>query len=148
MVLVAGGCGGEDEAATTASTDEGLSQEQYTAAVREAIGPVAAESQQLISRAEEASEVEDMAHPLGDAQLVYQDATDQLESLDPPSDVDDLHGELVRAQREIADAARAAKLAARQDDREGLEEFRAAGDRYRKSAEELSKEYSERGFEF
>lgn len=148
VALVAAGCGGEDDAAKTARAEEGLSQEQYVAEVREAIRPIATESQKLITQATEASRIQDLAQPLGDAQQAYQDATDQLESLEPPSEVEDLHGRLVQAQQVIADAAEAAERGAQRGDRQGLEEFRRAGDRYRDRVKQLSRQYSERGFEF
>lgn len=144
--MPAAGCGGGDD--TTTPADEPLTQDEYVTEVRDSIGPVADESQQLIAQATEARRIQDLAKPLGQAQETYQDAADQLESLEPPEEVAKLHGELVRAQEDIADAARSAQRAARKGNRQGLEKFRRAGDRYRDRAEELSQEFSERGFEF
>lgn len=150
-VVVAGlalvGCGGDDDE-TTAPANGGLSKEEYVAEVREAVGPIATESQELIDRATDAKRVEDLAEPLADAEQVYRNTAEQLESLKPPTEVDELHDELVQAQEDVAEAAQAAERSARQGDREGLEEFRRAGERYRERAERLSDEFAERGFEF
>ncbi len=145
VALITAGCGEEEPAAPQ---EEELSQEEYTTQVREAIQPIATQSQDLVDQALDARRIGDLSEPLAEAQRVYGQAADELRSIDPPDEVEDLHQQLVQTQENIAEAAAQARRAAEEGDPSGLEQFRSAGEEYRRRSQQLAQEFSERGFEF
>ena len=148
LLLVAAGCGDDDEEPGAAAADADRVQEEYVDDVRGAIGPIAPQSQQLIAQVGQAQSIGDLSQPLAEAARGYRAATRELEDITPPEDVAALHGRLVETQRQIADATKEAKQAAEDDDRDGLDEFSEAGDRYAKRSRALSERFSELGYEF
>ncbi len=148
VLLFAAGCGGEDEEPDTAAVEADRVQEAYVDDVRAAIGPVASQSQRLITEVSEARSIGDLSQPLGKAEKGYRTATQDLEGVTPPEEVADLHEQLVETQRQIADATNEAEQAAEEDDPEGLDEFSEAGDRYARRSRALSEQFSELGYAF
>ena len=146
VLIAASGCGGEEPDAGATGAD--AARGEYVDGVRTAIGPVASQSQRLIAQVRRARSIGDLAQPLDRAEEGYREAMRDLEGLSPPADVAELHEQLVETQREIADATREAGRAAAKDDRDGLDEFSEAGDRYARRSRALSERFSELGYEF
>jgi len=147
-LLLAAGCGGDDEELDAAAAEADRVQEEYVDDVRAAIGPIAPQSRQLIAQVSQAQSIGDLSQPLDETEKGYRTATRELEDVTPPEDAAELHVRLVETQRQIADATKEAERAAEEDDRDGLDEFSEAGDRYAKRSRALSERFSELGYEF
>lgn len=147
--LAIAGCGGDEEepAADEPAVDEEASQE-YVEEVRQAIGPVASQSQDLINQALQARSVDDLVMPLGNAEDAYRDAVDDLDGITPPAESEDLHTDLIAAHESIAQGASDAVQAAKNGEPQGLQEFQRAGEEYREETERITQEFAERGIEF
>lgn len=136
---IAVGCGDDDAESV---------EDEYVMQVQNAIRPVSTQSQDLFRRVGEARSLEDLSPPLGRAEQTYRDAADDLESIDPPDEVANLHEQLVDTHQEVADAAEAAAESAKKREGQGLREFEDAGDRYSRRLEEITRRLSARGFGF
>jgi hypothetical protein len=148
LLIAAPGCGGDDGETDAAALEADRVQEAYVDDVRAAIGPVASQSQQLIAQVRQARSIGDLSRPLDEAEEGYRTAMRELEEIAPPADAAELHERLVETQRQIADATKEAERATAEDDRDGLDEFSEAGDRYARRSRALSERFSELGYEF
>lgn len=144
-LLLAAGCGGGDEA--TEATEAHSVQNEYVEDVRTAVGPVATQSQRLITQVDEARSIDDLAAPLEEAEKGYRMAARELEAITPPEEVAELHQRLVESQQQIAEATRQAERAAEENNPDGLDEFSEAGDLYAERSRVLSERFSELGYE-
>lgn len=149
LALVAAGCGEdeEQEAAEREAAAAEAAQEEYQAEAREAIGPVAGRSEDLIEEVSEARSVREFTAPLRETEDTLERAAEQLEELDPPEEVQNLHNRLVTEHEEVAKAAESAREAAEDGEAAGLEEFRRATDRYTERTGQLAREFAELGYE-
>jgi len=91
FALVAGllaGCGGD-------------SKEEYANDVSEVLDPLGAELQTLGTEASSATSPDQLVPPLTDAEDSLTAAVDDLEAIDPPEDVADIHEDLITSIEEL-----------------------------------------------
>ena len=138
-MLIAVGCGDDDPEEV---------RDEYVREVQDAVRPVGEQSQELFREVGEVRSLKDFSPPLGRAEEAYRDATDTLESIEPPEQAANLHAQLVETHQQFADAAEAAAESAKRREGKELREFEQAGDRYTRRFEEITEKLSARGFDF
>ena len=140
LALVAG-CGGDDEADRATSPEPATSEtgtapantqqeRQYAEGVQSALRTVS-RVQEVTGRLGEDSSPQEVAAALGEIEELASTTADRLDALDAPTDVQELHADLVREHEALAAASASARDAAKDGDVEGVREYQAAGSRYR-----------------
>ena len=152
-----GACGGDDDSDTTApagpaATEEttatdSAANEEYVREVSEALQPTITASEELQTEAGNISSPDDLAPLLTTAQESYEESAQELEAIEAPADVADLHARLVGEQEEIADATGEASDAAKRGDQAGVQAFQEAGQQYQEELNRLVEEYNAKGYD-
>lgn len=160
--LFVGACGGDDDSETTTPAGETATQstaatdtaatdtaakEEYVQQVKEALQPTITASQELQTEAAGISSPDELAPLLTTTQESYEQSAQQLEAIEPPPDVTDLHERLVSEQEDIAEATGEASDAAKRGDEDGVMAFQDAGQKYQTELTQLVEEYNAKGYD-
>lgn len=128
------GCGGADD--------------DYEQQFEDALAPFAEETPAIQTELAQARTPADFADPLSRQLGLQNEALEELENLEPPDEVADLHDEYVTALREARDATGAAVTAAENGDRKALGIYNTAVSQYQQEVTRLFPEFSEEGYQF
>lgn len=155
--LFVGACGGDDDSETTAPAAETATQstaatdtaakEEYVQQVKEALQPTITASQELQTEAAGISSPDELAPILTTTQESYDQSAEELDAIEAPSDVTDLHERLVSEQEDIAEATGEASDAAKRGDQSGVMAFQDAGQKYQTELNQLVEEYNAKGYD-
>ena len=155
--LFVGACGGDDAPEPTAPAGQTTTQtttatdtaarDEYVGQVKEALQPTITASQELQTEAAGISSPDELAPILTTAQESYEQTAQELEAIEAPADVTDLHERLVSEQEDIAEATGEASDAAKRGDQSGVQAFKGAGEKYQEELTQLVEEYNAKGYD-
>lgn len=144
LALAAGSlvaCGGDEETDTTSTepgvTTEPLTPEAYAEEVRVVLEPLGDNLQELGGSLRETDDPQVLAEGIGEAQQELRDSVEQLESVTPPEEVEQVHEDLIAAIEGFADTLEDTRQAAED---ENVEELQAAALELPGAAQEFAAE--------
>jgi hypothetical protein len=122
-----------------------LSSEEYNARLDQVFTEFNEELPKASSELTPASSLEDRAAALAEGEPVIGNAVSDLEAIEPPPELEELHERLVALFESFGEATRDAREAAESDDPQGLLDYQKAITRFQQELAVLGQDFADAG---